>query len=279
MSSGTHPRHDGVTIRPIESEVECQACIRLQHEIWGHEFSDVVPVSILRIAQRLGGVTAGAFDDHDRLLGFVFGMTGLIDGRMAHWSDMLAVSPEARDRGIGRRLKLHQRDVLLALGIQTMYWTYDPLVARNAFLNLMRLGARPTEYVENFYGAETGSPLHDRIGTDRFIVEWDLSNERGRRPARTDSPAGDGRVPYLVNPARGDEPPRLLHLPDDAAVGIAIPPDITTLMERAVDVAQGWRDTTRHAFTHYLNRGYRVVAFSSDPQTGRCFYTLHSMAS
>lgn len=264
-----------VTIRPIASEAECQACVRLQHEIWGDDFNDVVPVSILRIAQRLGGVTAGAFDEHDRLLGFVFGMTGLIDGRLAHWSDMLAVSPLARDQGIGRRLKLHQRDALRALGIATMYWTYDPLVARNAFLNLVRLGARPTEYVENFYG-ETGSPLHDRIGTDRFIVEWDLSREGSGAPADAHPTAVSDDASCVVNPAREDEPPRLLDLPDDAEVRVEVPSDIATLMDDDVDAAQAWRETTRGAFTHYLTRGYHVADFFADMKTNRCFYILRS---
>ena len=266
-----------VMIRPIESEAECQACIRLQHEIWGEDFGDVVPVSILRIAQRLGGVTAGAFDEQDRLLGFVFGMTGLIDGRLAHWSDMLAVSPAARDLGIGRRLKLHQRDALRALGISTMYWTYDPLVARNAFLNLVRLGARPAEYVVNFYGAETGSPLHDVTGTDRFIVAWDLSRDAaGAHADDRDAKANSIEEPFVVNPAGEDGRPRLLDLPADSEVRIEIPRDITTLMERDVDSAQAWRATTRRAFTHYLKHGYRVAGFSAGPESGRCFYILRS---
>ncbi len=264
-------------IRPIESEAECQACIRLQHEIWGEDFGDVVPVSILRIAQRLGGVTAGAFDEHDQLLGFVFGMTGLIDGRIAHWSDMLAVSPRARDRGIGRRLKLHQRDALRALGISTMYWTYDPLVARNAFLNLVRLGARPAEYVVNFYGAETGSPLHDVTGTDRFIVEWDLSRDAaGAHADDSDANANALEEPLVVNPAGANGRPRLVDLPPDSEVRIEIPRDIATLMERDVDSAQAWRETTRRAFTHYLKRGYRVAGFSAGLEDGGCFYTLRS---
>ena len=278
MSPGIPPRDDTITIRPIVSEEECQACIRLQHEIWGDDFTDVVPVSILRIAQRLGGVTAGAFDEHDRLLGFVFGMTGLIDGRIAHWSDMLAVSPAARDRGIGRRLKLHQRDALRALGISTMYWTYDPLVARNAFLNLVRLGARPTEYIENFYG-ETGSPLHDRIGTDRFIVEWNFSRDDA---ARTDvapqTSDGDGHS-RIVNPASEGEPPRRLDLADDAEIRVEIPRDITALMDHDVEMAQAWRETTRRAFTHYLKRGYHVAGFSITPESNRCFYVLRSARS
>jgi len=279
MSAGLPSRLDGITIRPIASEADYEACVRLQHVIWGDEFSDAVPVSILRIAQRLGGVTAGAFDEHDRLLGFVFGMTGLIDGRVAHWSDMLAVSPAARDRGIGRRLKLHQRDVVQALGIRTMYWTYDPLVARNAHLNLGRLGARPTEYVQNFYGAETGSPLHDGIGTDRFIVAWDLARYPPRARRAANEAADDARDSFIVNSAVDGATPRVSSLPDDPVVRIEIPPDITRVMTHAVDTAQAWRSTTRRAFMHYLGRGYHVAGFVAVPESGRCFYTLRSTNS
>jgi predicted GNAT superfamily acetyltransferase len=278
MPAAPPPRTDDVTIRPITTEAEYEACVRLQFETWGHDFHDAVPISLLRMTQRLGGVTAGAFDGRGTLLGFVFGMTGVMDGQLVHWSDMLAVAAAARDRGIGQRLKLYQRDALRALGIHTMYWTYDPLVARNAHLNLVRLGARPTEYVENFYGADTGSPLHGSLGTDRFIVAWDLDAATLTDDAAA-AAAGAPDEPVTVNAARDGEPPRLSDLPDAPVVQVEIPPDIAALMEQAGDVARAWRLTTRRAFSHYLPRGYRVVGFSSVPETGRCFYTLHSPAS
>src|SRR5207302_4181903 len=111
------------------------------------------------------------FAAQDRLLGFVFGMTGVENGRLVHWSDMLAVRPELRDHGIGRRLKEFQRDTLLERGVGLVYWTYDPLVARNAHLNFNRLGVRLAEYVEDMYGI-TDSTLHGGVPTDRLIVAW-----------------------------------------------------------------------------------------------------------
>ncbi|HSY82913.1 MAG TPA: hypothetical protein VK807_14175, partial [Gemmatimonadaceae bacterium] len=110
---------------------------------------------------------AGAFDGDGPMLGFVFGVSGVIAGEIVHWSDMLAVHADARNRGIGRALKRFQRDAVLAMGIKTMYWTYDPLVARNAHLNLNVLGAQVTEYVPDMYGP----------GTDRFIVRWCLDGQ------------------------------------------------------------------------------------------------------
>ena len=123
-------------------------------------------------------------------------MTGVRDGALVHWSDMLAVGPEARDRGIGRRLKLYQRSLVAELGVTQILWTFDPLVARNAHLNLNALGARVIDYVPDMYGADTGSTLHQGIGTDRFVVAWEV-RDRG---------AGDrrgGGAPSARGQARG----------------------------------------------------------------------------
>ncbi|MBK5186935.1 MAG: hypothetical protein JJD97_01755 [Gemmatimonadaceae bacterium] len=273
--SADPPGADGLTIRRVASESEYQQCVDMQHEIWGESYSGIVPAVILSLAQRLGGVVAGAFDAEGSLLGFVFGMTGLIDGQIGHWSDMLAVRHSARDRGIGHRLKLFQRDALRALGIHTMHWTYDPLVARNAYLNLVKLGATAAEYVIDFYGAETGSSLHGSLGTDRFIVRWNIAAERDPRGlADRPAPVAPDDGPFIVNPARGDAPPLLGDLPIAPRIRIEIPPDIHTLIEHAPDVALAWRTTTRRAFTWYLGRGYRVAAFSAAPNMGRCFYTV-----
>jgi predicted GNAT superfamily acetyltransferase len=267
---------DGITIRPVAGDDEFEECVRMQHETWGESYSGTVPTVILSLSQRLSGVVAGAFDADERMLGFVFGMTGLIDGRLAHWSDMLAVREVARDRGIGRRLKLYQRDALRAIGIDTIYWTYDPLVARNAYLNLVKLGAIASEYEVDFYGSDTGSTLHGALGTDRFIVRWNIAAD-AELPARTapvTANADDG--PYIVNPSRAHAPPVLRDLPNDPTVRIEIPPDIYALIDDAPEVATAWRTTTRAAFTSYLGRGYRVSGFSTAPDSGRCFYTVSS---
>src|SRR5271167_3985080 len=116
-------------IRRIATWPEYRACVELQQEVWGGEFTDQVPASILSVAQRIGGVTAGAFEPDGRLVGFVFGISGIQHGRLVHWSDLMAVRAEARDRGVGRQLKLFQRELVRADGATTMYWSFDPLVA------------------------------------------------------------------------------------------------------------------------------------------------------
>lgn len=264
-----------VVLRPVQGYAEYQACVALQRETWGPGFTECVPAAMLMIGQKLGGVTAGAFSADGRLLGFVFGLTGLMHGRPVHWSDMLAVVPAARGRGLGLRLKRYQREQLLTSGIDTVYWTFDPLVARNAHLNVNRLGAEISEYVEAMYGSDTGSELHSGLGTDRFIVVWHLRSPRveaalaGQPP--DDAPFRDARVVrYAGRDPRG---PGEREWPDDDAVRVEIPADIQTVKDADVRSAARWRATTRRAFLHYLGRGYRVRAFVRDAG-GRVFYGL-----
>jgi predicted GNAT superfamily acetyltransferase len=265
-----------ITIRSVSGEDELELCVRMQHQTLGESYSGTVPTVILSLSQRLGGVVAGAFDSHGRMLGFVFGMTGLIDGELGHWSDMLAVDPSARDRGIGRRLKHFQRDMLRGIGIRTIHWTYDPLVARNAYLNHVKLGAVASEYVVDFYGADTGSTLHGDLGTDRFIVKWQIAESQSGVKDTAAELAKSADDAFIVNPQRDGNSPVLLDLPNAESVRIEIPADIYALIDAAPAIASQWRATTRQAFTWYLRRGYRVAGFTSAPKSGRCFYIVRA---
>jgi predicted GNAT superfamily acetyltransferase len=148
-----------VHIRDFASHADRAACVALQELTWGAGFSEKIPAAMLLVAAKTGGVVAGAFDDDGRLMGFVFGVTGVRNGTLIHWSDMLAVHPAAQGHHLGERLKAYQRDACRRLGIETIYWTYDPLVARNAHLNLNRMRARVDEFVPSMYGDATNSPL------------------------------------------------------------------------------------------------------------------------
>jgi predicted GNAT superfamily acetyltransferase len=242
---------DGVTLRRVSGLREYQECLAIQEETWGTGFREIVPPVILMVAQKLGGVCAGAFAPTGRMLGFVFGMTGPRNGRLVHWSDMLAVRADARGDHIGQRLKLYQRDLVRAVGVETMHWTFDPLVARNAHINLTRLGARAIEYVPDMYGTNTGSPIHGALPTDRVIVAWDLT--RPPDPVELTSRPG-----LVVNPPAADGLPSLNGLLDASVVRIAIPRDLET---EASDRRAVWRQVTRTAFESYLGRGYEVVGF------------------
>ena len=246
------PAYESAVIRRVETLAEYRECVALQEETWGAGFSERVPASVLLVSQKLGGVVVAAFEPAGRIVGFVFGLTGPMHGRLVHWSDMLAVRPDARGMGIGERLKRHQRDLVRALGVETMHWTFDPLVARNARLNLQRLGARATEYVPNMYGDGTGSPLHGAVPTDRLVVSWDLTHDDA--PAL---PVGPRSGP-VVNPLDGDGRPELAELPDAASVRVAVPHDVQAL---PTEHRAAWRATTRAAFLAYLERGYGIAAF------------------
>lgn len=266
-----------MTIRALASQADLDACVAMQRDTWGPRFGDVVPASILQVSQRIGGVAAGAFDEAGRLVGFVFGMTGVENGEVVHWSDMLAVRPEARDRGVGRRLKEYQRRAVARLGGHTIYWTYDPLVARNAHLNFNVFGVRAVEYVADMYGRETGSDLHQGIGTDRLIVAWPVDNadvdaRRRETLAARRSPDFDG-APVVGDPGRAERAgadaigraPRLR---------IAIPRDIVALIGTDATGANAWRGATRRAFTAALAAEYRVEGFRMDAGDTQGSYLL-----
>jgi predicted GNAT superfamily acetyltransferase len=257
-------------IRPLRTTEEFQECVRLQKRTWGEDFSERVPLAILKVGPRIGGITAGAFDAAGTLLGFVFGLTGVEKGRLVHWSDMLAVVPEARNQGLGRRLKEYQRAELMKLGVEVVYWTFDPLVARNAHLNLRVLGARVAEYVVDMYGADTASDLQRGLGTDRFVVAWDLAKGGTHiETARTE-------VPNLVRAAAGGPVTDLTPLSDPPPrIAIQIPPDIERVQNDSVERAAHWRQATRQAFTAAFERGYHVSSFDSPEDGGPARYFLH----
>jgi chorismate synthase len=246
----------GIVIRELATHEERAEAVRIQDETWGAGFTERVPAAILMIAEKTGGIAAGAFSNRGRLLGFVFGITGLRDGRLIHWSDLLAVRPEAQGRHLGEALKVYQREHCRALGIETMYWTFDPMVARNAHLNLNRLGARVDEFVPDMYGAKTSSPLH-ALGTDRFIAAWNISEEPVPLPS---APSLLGGAPVVAG-GRDDGPAVGEPLPGARAVAVRIPGDYHALVEADVGCAQEWRTSTSRAFSHYFSRGYRVAAF------------------
>jgi len=252
-----------LTVRALTSSTDYAQAIELQRITWGRSFRDIVPEAVLKITQRVGGVAAGAFNGAGAMDGFVYGMSGYYDGRLMHWSHMLAVRPELRDQGIGARLKQFQRDVVRAAGIEWMYWTFDPLVARNAHRNLNGLGVAIREYVPDMY-TDTGSDLH-AFGTDRFVVTL---NVNAPLPMRSDAVAPDayGRVPTL-----NDCSPESLvaALERGGPVRILIPHDIEAV---TVNEARGWRAATRTAFQTAFARGYRIKTFC---RSGfRCFYVL-----
>ncbi len=254
----THPL-DTITVRDLRTLEEYLECCEIQEETWGRGFSERVPAAILRVSQKVGGVTAGAFDGNGRMVGFVFGLTGQRDGKPAHWSDMLAVREEARGRHIGDRLKHYQRQQVQSLGVEVMLWTADPLVARNSHFNINRLGARPVEYVDNMYGI-TGSTLHGALPTDRLVIGWQLAADFRPAAGIDAERPGDVALPR-ANPLAHDGLPAFHHAGSGDGARVQVPHDLSAVQEASGDAALRWRLSVREAFHTLMARGLAVTRF------------------
>jgi predicted GNAT superfamily acetyltransferase len=231
---------EGIIVRKCEGLEEFHRCVELQREIWKEAELEVEPATIFVVAAHTGGQVLGAFDG-DRMVGYTLALVGLRERVPYLHSHMTGVKSVYRDRGVGRMLKLFQRDEALGRGIRLIQWTFDPLELRNAHFNLNRLGAICREYQPNLYGVTT-SPLHRGLATDRLLAEWHL-----------DSARVVGAIENLVkDPA---EAPAVIEVPaelerwqaeDSAKVG---------------EVQAGLREK----FTKWFARGYAAVALRKVP--------------
>jgi len=169
-----------VTIRKCEALEEMQACSALQKEVWKFEDADLIPVRMFVVASKIGGQVIGAFvETHgaNELIGFAVAIPGMRNGHCYLHSHMLAVRQRYRNGGLGRRMKLHQREDALARGFELMEWTFDPLEIKNSYLNIEKLGAIARRYNVNQYGI-TSSPLQGGLPTDRLVAEWWMKSKR-----------------------------------------------------------------------------------------------------
>ena len=271
-----------MTIRPLHAIPELREVIALEQEIWGAAVpEDAVGIPMFVAALKRGAILLGAYDA-GRLVGFVYSFPGLKDGQPMQWSHMLGVRPECRASGIGRELKLEQRRVALAMGIDLMEWTFDPLVAVNAHLNFRRLGVVVEEYALNVYG-ESVSPLHRGAPTDRFIAQWWM------RSARVEALLGGAGAPEAGDAWRdvpcvnavGRQDRWLVSRGHDLTrreprLAVLIPARFTEMLERQPGAARAWRMASREIFSTYLPAGYRVVDFSFEPGADRGTYLLQS---
>ena len=291
--------------------VQFQQVERLEAEIWGPV--DLVPVPIMAVTVKRGAVLIGAYDG-DRLAGFVYSFPALRRsdhgpsfrsngtiralltdeppsghaGPMAtHWSHTLGVHPDYRGAGLGRDLKLAQRERVLALGLDLIEWTYDPLQVLNANLNIVTLGAIVEEYEENVYG-ESVSPLHGGLPTDRFVCQWWIRRPHVER--RVGQVGQKGRVGIVshevatapvVNATSFDgtwlDPASADLTCSEPRLAVDVPIDFTGMLAGDLPRARRWRIHTREIFTHYFQAGYRVVDFSLHREHHRGRYLLTSI--
>ncbi len=186
-----------IEIRHCSTLAEYEECVRLEHSVWGEEIA--VPSALFVVAHHTGGQVLGAFHD-DKMAGFTLALAAMRSGKPYLHSHMTAVLPEFRDRGVGRRLKLFQRQDALKRGIDLIEWTFDPLDLKNGHFNLVRLGAVARRIIPNCYGV-TGSPLHGGLPTDRLVAEWWLGSERVKSVLADDAPPINGSAEHISVPA------------------------------------------------------------------------------
>lgn len=258
-----------VTIRDYRTLDECRRIVDLETAIWGYTDSeDLVPAIILFLAAKRGGILIAAEREDGSVDGFAFSMASIVGGRPAQWSHMMGVVAAARASGLGRALKLAQRERALAMGLDLIEWTFDPLQAVNAHLNFAKLGVIATTYEVNIYG-DSSSALHRGTPTDRLIAEWWI-----RRP-HVERRIGAGRLVArdrgaldaiaLNPPVPGGEweaPGAPVPMPAGAQrVLIHVPARFTEMQQSQPDLALAWRLQTRELFTACFARGYRAVDF------------------
>lgn len=273
-----------IEIRLCKTWNECVQCEELQKRVWEMpDYRDVVPANLLSTAIKNGGLLVGAFDGAT-MVGFAFGFLGseMPHGlhSLKHTSHMLAVLPGARTRGLGARLKWYQRAQALNQGLDRMTWTYDPLQAINAQLNLVRLGVIARRYYRDVYGAMTDA-LNVGVASDRFEVEWFLTNPRVTAREHTPPLAGDypGSTLLFATTRDADGLVRITGQsePVTKTMLVEIPADFNRMKTVNRELAVEWRARTRAAFERMFALGYvvhDVVRRTDETGEVRFFYVL-----
>ncbi len=243
-----------ITTRPCTTLEQLEECVRIQSDVWNFADAELVPADVFVVAQKTGGQVMGAFDG-ERQVGFTLAFMAAHGQQLYLHSHFAAVLPEYQGGGVGRLLKLAQRDDALRRGIKTIEWTFDPLALMNAHFNLNRLGAIIRHYVPNVYGV-TSSPLHGNIPTDRFVAEWWLESPRvvARSEART-------------------PPPEVI----DAKV--TLPRNTTELLRSGSAEAAGIQERIRRQFQEYFGTGYAVVGLEFEDSQANYLLTRNSGVS
>ncbi|MGE5110147.1 MAG: GNAT family N-acetyltransferase [Acidobacteriaceae bacterium] len=235
-----------IEVRACTTLDELEDCVRVQREVWNFSDAELVPADIFIVAQKTGGQIIGAFDD-ERLVGFTLAFMAAHGRESYLHSHFAAVLSDYQGRGIGRILKLAQRENALSRGIRLIEWTFDPLALMNAHFNLNRLGAIVRRYLPNVYGV-TSSPLHGSIPTDRLVAEWWLESPRV--------------VALAENRSVAEE---------QGEVQVTLPRNATELLRAGDPQASLIQDRVRREFQEQLAKGYAAVAVRfADSQASYC---------
>jgi predicted GNAT superfamily acetyltransferase len=229
-------------IRDCLSLEDFTACLNMQREVWQFSDLDVTPLRSFVITRHSGGFTLGAFAKSDgKLLGFAHAQAAFDEQRQPFfYSQMLAVSPQLQNSGIGVELKFSQRRRAVERGIPLMVWTFDPLQSRNAYLNIVKLGAVVRKYQVNYYGNQSTSALHRGLDTDRLLAEWWVNSSRVTAIAE-----GAGKVETQTH----------------AVASVEVPFEIEQIKARNLDEARDWQVQIRAEFEQHLAAGLYCADF------------------
>jgi predicted GNAT superfamily acetyltransferase len=277
-----------LTIRVLETAAEMEQLESLQRQVWPGSETDILPIHLLVTLAHNGGLVLGAYEDK-KMVGLLVGFVGLDntpDGpRPKHCSHELGVLPEARNAGIGFALKRAQWQWVRKQGLDRITWTYDPLLSRNAHLNIARLGAVCNTYLREVYG-EMRDGLNLGLPSDRFQVDWWVYTKRvegclGDHPRPTltlaDLAAANAQSLYQVN-ATGTfiRPPEGFSAPESVLLLAEIPTDFLQLKADDFELARAWRLFSREMFETCFAAGYLVTDFIYDTSGSRprSFYVL-----
>ncbi len=251
-------------VRDLTTYAEFLQVRDLQQQIWGFTQGEGLYPPLLNTARENGGVVIGAFDGL-KMIGFIFGFVGIhFDRRLKLCSQTMGVLPEYRNKGVAATLKWAQRQRVLENGIDLITWTYDPLEAPNARLNLHALGGVARFYKRNIYGENFGA-LGTGLPSDRFLVEWWLNSDEVQQRAQGQRPAPIGLGSPIVNRCVGGSGDRQIEALDlelkSPIVRVEIPNDLQAIKQTNLALAMDWRTKTRELFEAYFARGYEAVDF------------------
>lgn len=255
-----------IVIRDLKSFEDLSQLKTVEKEVWGMGDDDAIPLTLAVALRAAGNIFVGAFD-REKMVGFAFGFLGREHGQTILHSHMLAVLDPYRHLDLGSRLKQAQRERALAVGVQEMTWTFDPLQSRNAHFNIAKLGVVSDAYKVNFYGPQTSSMLHQN-GTDRLWVRWMLNSRRVRdrlagKSARAETLDALRLLAPLVR-FNGNGRPERADLAASLArqrLSIEIPGEILEVERTDMGLAREWREATRWAFREAMKAGFFVAEY------------------
>jgi len=260
-----------IQIREAKSVEEIMLTEDLQIAAWRFSEREIAPHSALVASQHSGALVALAWVG-DEAVGFVWGFPGYEKGRVWIHSHQMGVKPEWQGKGVALALKRYQREWSLERGIDTVTWTFDPLLTKNARFNLGKLGAWAGKYYNDFYGLRTG--LYAGIPADRLLITWELNDERVRQRLqhipRPPKPEGEP-----LNLTRGEGlglAPEKMLTPSAKKIYLEVPPDLEAFKAADMKLAEAWRMHTREAFNWAFAHGYRAVELARDGW--RVYYQL-----